>query len=176
VCLYLPSEHRGFSVKFAAVGTYIAFLLISVVPVFADAINPPDHQSRLWTVALFCGIHSFYISWIITALNGVAIYYQAREIVKFPRNIALSRVGLATQAVIFTIMAISWIGRVSFPYEYFAEGFWGTLTTWYELVGWAAVDTGIFALGQAFLLWRIPHEASVASGPLQPEEQPLLHD
>ncbi|KAH7380164.1 hypothetical protein BKA66DRAFT_571239 [Pyrenochaeta sp. MPI-SDFR-AT-0127] len=174
VCLYLPSEHRDCSVK-VAVGIYVAFLLISVVPVFADAIKPGSHEERQWTLALFFGIHSLFLSWIITALNVAAIYYQVRETLSQPQNTALSRVGLATQAIIFGILAISWIGRVRFPFEGFAERFWGLLSTWYELVGWAAVDTGVFALGQAFILWKVSRQAVLGSGAFHGETEPLLH-
>lgn len=73
VCLYLPSEHHDFPTKIA-VGIYVAFLFISVVPVFADAILPGTHQERDLTLALFFGIYSMFLSWIITALNVAAIY------------------------------------------------------------------------------------------------------
>jgi hypothetical protein len=41
-----------------AIGTYIAFLLISVVPLFADAVNLANFQDRRWFDALWFGIHS----------------------------------------------------------------------------------------------------------------------
>ncbi|ORX95928.1 hypothetical protein BCR34DRAFT_594014 [Clohesyomyces aquaticus] len=40
VCLYFPSDRRDLSRKLSAIGAYIAFLPISVVPVFADVIEP----------------------------------------------------------------------------------------------------------------------------------------
>ncbi|CAO2648046.1 Nn.00g089680.m01.CDS01 [Neocucurbitaria sp. VM-36] len=172
VCLYLPSDHRDGSGKFA-IGAYIAFLLISVVPVFADAIEPMPWEDRKWPMSLFFGYHSLYLSWIITGFNVAAVCYQAKEMLSRPWDRALSHVGLATQALVFALIAISWIGRVKFPYE--EHGFpWGFLSTWYELVGWAAVDNGIFALGQAILLWIGLCRTTSGSGGFHEETEPLL--
>lgn len=174
VCLYLPSEQRDIYTK-TAIAAYVAFLLISVVPLFADAIKPERQEDRKWTLAIFFGIHSLLFNWIITALTGLAIYYQMKETASQPDHTALSRVGLLIQAVVFLIVALSWIGRVRFPYEAFSERFWGLLPTWYELVGWAVIDTVIFALGQAFLLWKMIQSLNAASGAPRGEGQPLLH-
>jgi len=134
-----------------AIGTYIAFLLISIVPVFKDAIAPEAAQTRRWTMALFHGVHTMLLSWFVTGLNVTAIYFQVRETRAQPQNHALSHVGLAFQAALFAFVAASWIGRVRFPYEGF-ERSWGFLSPWYELVGWATVDNFIFAMGQAIVL------------------------
>jgi hypothetical protein len=169
----LPSDHRDGSAKFA-ISAYIAFLLISVVPVFTDAVEPGTRQDRQWPVALLFGIHSLYLSWIITGFNVAAIYYQAKTSLSRPQDQAVSHAGLAIQAVIFTCIAVSWIGRVEFPYEAYGGFPWGALSTWYELVGWAAVDTGIFALGQAILLWVVSRHAASGSGAFDGETEPLL--
>ncbi|KAF1841897.1 uncharacterized protein K460DRAFT_358591 [Cucurbitaria berberidis CBS 394.84] len=108
VCLYLPSDRRVGSVVFA-IGAYIAFLLISVVPVFADAIVPGTHEDRKWPIAILSGIHYLFLSWIVTGLNAAAFYCQARETLSRPRDQALSHIGLAIQAVTFAFMAFSWI-------------------------------------------------------------------
>jgi hypothetical protein len=158
-----------------AIATYIAFFLISGVPLFADAVNPGHKEDRRWILALFFGVHSMFLSWIITAFTGIAIYYQSKEIASQPDRTALSRLGLIVQAVVFLIVALSWIGRVRFSYEGFSERFWGMLSTWYELVGWAAVDTGIFAFGEALLLWILVQSRSAAGSMPHGEEQPLLH-
>jgi hypothetical protein len=140
--------------------------------VFTDAIAPEEAEARRWTMALFHGIHTIFLSWIITGLNIAAIYFQVREIRSRPRNHAFSHVSLAIQAAVFAFVAISWIGRVKFPYEGFSERTWGFLSTWFELVGWAAVDNGIFAIGQAVLLWGLLHQER--SGAYRAETEPLL--
>ena len=173
VCLYLPAEHRDCSVSFA-VGVYIAFLLVSVVPLFTDAIAPARHEDRIWTMAFFFGVHSLLLSWVVTGFNVATIYCQVRQTLSRPRVQALSPVGLAAQAAGFALMAISWIGRVKFPYEGLDGHFWGSLSSWYELVGWAAIDNGIFALGQAILLWVVWHHETWGNGARDEETEPLL--
>jgi uncharacterized membrane protein len=106
VCLYLPSEQRDISRKIA-IATYVAFLLISVVPLFANAIKPGHQEDRKWTLALFFGVHSLFLNWIVTILTGTAVYYQIKELASQPDHTALSRVGLIMQAVVFLILALS---------------------------------------------------------------------
>jgi hypothetical protein len=123
---------------------------------------------------IFFGVHSLFLSWIISGFNVVTIYFQVRETQMRPQEQALSRMGLAVQAVIFILVAFSWIGRVEFPYP--DGGFpWTSLSTWYELVGWAAVDNGIFAIGQAILLWIVSRQDAFNSGVVHGETEPLLH-
>jgi hypothetical protein len=171
--LYLPSEHRDGSVKFA-IAAYVAFLVISVIPVFADAISPGVEQDRRWTMSIFFGIHSMFLSWIITGFNVAAIYYQVKEIRSQPHEGALSNLGLAMQTVVFMLLAGSWIGRVEFPYSKFGGFPWQSLSTWYQLVGWAAVDTAIFATGQATLLCILSRHTRSDSGAINSETEPLL--
>ncbi|KAH4412192.1 hypothetical protein HBH92_108640 [Parastagonospora nodorum] len=153
VCLYLPSDHRDCSVKIA-IGTYITFLLVSVIPVFSDAAFASRGPDRRMEMDIFFGVHSQFLSWIITSFNVVAVYFQLKETRLRPQERALSGLGLAVQAVIFTVVAFSWVGRIKFPYPD-GEIPWTFLSTWYQLVGWATVNNGIFALGQAILLWII---------------------
>jgi hypothetical protein len=77
------------------------------------------------------------------------------------------------QAVVFTFMVFSWIGRVEFPYP---DGRppWRHLSTWYPKVGWATVDNGIFAIGQAILLWIVAGHRSHVHGVAHGESEPLL--
>ena len=58
------------------------------------------------------------------------------------------------QAVVFALVALSWIKRVGFPYDEVDHFPLSLFWSWYQLVGWAAVDNAVFALGQA-LLWGI---------------------
>lgn len=173
VCLHLPSEHRDYPAKLT-VGTYITSLLTSVVPVSTFATAPGRSGDHEWTSALLSGIHYLYLSWVVSGLNVTAIYYQVRETISRSLNEALSYVGLALQAVIFASMAFSWIRRVNFPYEGFAGYPWGFVITRYELVGWAAVNTGIFALGQAILSLTVSRYVARGKGTLLGEAEPLF--
>lgn len=64
--------------------------------------------------------------------------------------------------MVFTLVALSWVLRVNFPYERFSEipleFLLSSLQTWYELVGWAAVDNAIFAVVQAILLCSVRYQ------------------
>jgi hypothetical protein len=122
---------------------------------------------------IFFGVHSLFLSWIITGFNLVAIYLQVRETRLRSQEQALSRMGLTVQAVIFVLLACSWIGRVEFPYA--DGGFpWIYSSTWYQLVGWATVDNGIFAIGQAILLWIVSRQEAFDVGVVHGETEPLL--
>jgi hypothetical protein len=123
--------------------------------VFLDAAtrHETDNSDRRLAGALFHGAHSIFLNPIVTALNIASLFVQARE----PAMDALSSVGLAVQAVVFSLVAASWaVGRLTFPWEELVSRQPVTLRvliTWYQLVGWVAVDNAIFAIVQAILLW-----------------------
>ncbi|KAL2807694.1 hypothetical protein BJX63DRAFT_411386 [Aspergillus granulosus] len=71
-------------------------------------------------------------------------------------NGSLSLLGLAVQYVLFIVLAVSWIFRVSFPPLPDGAHWWSSssvLEVWYELVGSIAVDNAVFAIGQGILLY-----------------------
>ncbi|KAL3477056.1 hypothetical protein BJX99DRAFT_226650 [Aspergillus californicus] len=71
-------------------------------------------------------------------------------------NGSLSLLGLAVQCVLFIILAVSWIFRVSFPPLPDGVHWWSSsyvLEVWYELVGSIAVDNAVFGMGQGILLY-----------------------
>jgi hypothetical protein len=173
LCFYLPSDYRDGSVKFA-IGAYVAFLMISVVPVLADAIAHEKEVDRRWPMMLFFVVHSMFLSWVITGFNVAAIYFQVKELRSRPQEQGLSHWGLAIQTMVFMLLATSWVGRVQFPYKRFGGFPWQALSDWYQLVGWATVDNAIFAAGQATLLWIVSHHTDSASGALPSETEPLL--
>lgn len=181
MCLFYPSDHH-ISWKIFVSIIYISFLLISVIPLSVDAIDhdifgpwEPQDPNREWAVVLFSGLHALFISPVVTILSITTLYAQARETLLRPSLQALSLVGLATQAVIFTIVAISWTMRVRFPwnvFEYFSLLYF---TTWYQLVGWAAVDNAVFAIVQTVLLWlAIRHTYRHTDRTPSDETEPLL--
>lgn len=162
MCLYYPSDHYN-SRKPFILAIYISFLLISVIPVFIDAINnarsPGEDKGRKWGIALFYGTHSIFINPVVTILGITAVFSQAHENLLQPLPQALSLVSLATQAMVLAGLAVSWIMRARFPYEKIDRITLNILITWYQAVGWAAVDNAIFAIGQAVLLWLVIHHA-----------------
>jgi hypothetical protein len=54
---------------------------------------------------------------ILTALRVWGIYRQACEIFVVPFPNALSLQGLAMQAIVFTLVPVTWILSLPFPYE-----------------------------------------------------------
>jgi hypothetical protein len=174
MCLFYPSNHR-IGLKISVSVWYILFALISIIPLFVDAIDhnvfgPWEGSDRKWAVALFGGGHSMFINPIVTILSITTLFAQVREILSQPSLRALSLVGLATQAVIFAIVAISWMMRVKYPWNVL-----DFLTAWYQLVGWAAVDNAVFAIVQAvLLLLALHHVGRHANKPPSGETEPLL--
>jgi hypothetical protein len=138
---------------------------------------PSNGLYRLWFGALYHGTHTLFLSWIITGFGVAAVFFQARETITRSPGQALSRVGLAAQALVFALVAVSWVMRVRFPWE-LLDGrrvTFGVLVTWYELVGWAAVDNAVFALGQGVLLGIVSRHKVKGDDVSEGETQPLLH-
>ncbi|RFU80712.1 hypothetical protein TARUN_1481 [Trichoderma arundinaceum] len=137
---------------------YIAFLFISLIPVVVDAAWPShDADYHKWGLALFHGAHAFFIYPIIVTLILASFFPQRNQILQHPPGTpssSLSLIGLAVQAVVFALLAMSWIWRLVFPWDEFVDGdplFYG-LWTWYQTVGFVPVDHAAFALVQAALL------------------------
>ncbi|PNP49223.1 hypothetical protein THARTR1_10025 [Trichoderma harzianum] len=174
--LLLPSESRDRapgvrnSTAPTVLSIYLAFLLISLVPAVVDAAWPSqDASSHEWALALFHGIHTMLINPIVTILILASFFPQRAEILQHPpgtTSSSLSLVGLAVQAVVFAVLALAWAWRLVFP----SVGGYGM--TWYQLVGFVAVDHIAFALVQAALLAvAVLHRGQRFTGS---ETEPLL--
>jgi hypothetical protein len=122
-------------------------------------------------------VHYIYIHPVLTALGFLGIFCQAREILVAPFPNALSLQGLALQALIFTLVSVTWIPSLPFPYEKL-EGYydWNTFTMWYGIVGFIIVDSFVFGLGQAVLLLLALCRSSSSKATIQrgTETEPLL--
>ncbi|KAI1379680.1 hypothetical protein F4677DRAFT_289765 [Hypoxylon crocopeplum] len=131
---------------------YIAFLLISVAPVIFESTLPPplhdgewpnDHQ---WFSVILFAIHSLLVNPIVTILAVVALFPQWSEIVGSSEAGALSVATLATQAIVFAVVAFFWSLRLTLPRP-------SEIIAWYLFVGWAAIDNLVFAVVQGILYW-----------------------
>lgn len=86
-----------------------------------------------------------------------------------PETSALSLPCLAAQAVVFALVAISWMVRVEYP-PYLPS--WGE---WYRLIGWPVVNNGLFASVQGLLLLvALRGGAGDGVGSVQGERRALL--
>jgi hypothetical protein len=161
------------SQKIAVATAYFTYLLISLLPVAFEATLPrkgPD-----WFVAIFGGTHALFINPIVTALGIVALFAQAQESLSRTSPGALSIAGLAVQALVFTVVGISWIFRLQVS-EDFQLGRMSpirAIVTWYQLVGWAVVDNLVFAFVQAAMWFLVSTRSKPdAKGS---ERTPLMH-
>jgi hypothetical protein len=108
----------------------------------------------------------------------MGILCQACEILAVPFPNALSLQGLAVQAVVFTLVSVTWIWSLPCPYEKLKDHdlncnvFFG----WYATIGWIIVDSFVFSLGQAVLLVLALHRSSSSKATIQgrSETEPLL--
>jgi hypothetical protein len=112
---------------------------------------------------------------IVTALEMLAIFCQAREIKKVPFPNVLSVHTLAMQAFIFMLIAVAWIWNLPFDYKEFrGQWGWGTFAMWYSYVGWVIVNAFIFGLGQTALMIMALRYSSMANVIQCGETAPLL--
>ncbi|KAG4435770.1 hypothetical protein IFR05_008744 [Cadophora sp. M221] len=148
---------------------YASFLAISAIPLLIDFFSPvqnPDDER--WSSAIFIGVHTMLINPLVTLGGFAALYFQRPN----AGAAALSEAGLAMQAVVFTLVAISWIERVRFlEFDRRLGGF--PVKTWYQLVGWAAVDNAVFAFVQAVLFF-LRRSQKFEIGKVSGEDEPLL--
>jgi hypothetical protein len=195
LCLAFPSEST-FRHRKIILGVYLAYFFIAMIPLFIAAVIMGSVDNKgTWDElpALFAFIpHMMWLNYIGTILAVVAIYLQARAILRprprpgpsepelevpaaseaesdstqqvqgqeesFPNQkhnpTSLSVLSLALQSVLFILLAISWIFRVSFPPLPEGATWWDyrVLKVWFEMVGSVAVDNAVFGIGQGILL------------------------
>lgn len=159
---------------------YILFALIFIIPLFIGAVDhdffgPSDDPYRKWVEALFSGYHLIFMNPIVAVLALVAFPCQVRAISALPiGNLkALSLKGLLIHGLVFIMVAISWTTRLKFMDVSFGNVimYWA-FGTWYQMVGWAAVDNAIFALVQISLVVLATYPGLVKSD--DKEKEPLL--
>ncbi|GKZ85693.1 hypothetical protein AnigIFM56816_011664 [Aspergillus niger] len=157
--LRYPSD-SSFRNKLSTALSYIIYLLIAVIPsvcvvLTTDRGEDPPTSENEWVFALWSGVHLIFVNPAMTLLAFSAVFCQAPKVRKgVPPPPALSLRGLAIQAGVFSVLALTWPFRfvnIDPDWDIFAS--WFTLYSWYVTVGWTAVDCAIFALVQGILLW-----------------------
>ncbi|GAT20686.1 similar to An09g01620 [Aspergillus luchuensis] len=122
--LYYPSDQHSRGRKVSALLLYIVHLLVSVVPVVADAIDyylvstGEDAAYRNFGLDIFGGYHYGFIHPAMTLVGIYAWFPQNDEIHRQTQLHSLSETGLAAQAVIFAFVAISWTMRTNLYNRY----------------------------------------------------------
>ena len=122
---------------------------------------------------MFLAAHAHCVNWFVTAgIFPLSLLFEWFALRGHPVPGGLSIKGLATQAVVFILMGISWTWRMTINDVTWVE--------WYEFVGYPAVDNFLFGVVQALLLayvtwWRAPNAEGGAQGHGAPgETSPLL--
>ena len=109
---------------------------------------------------------------MVAALGLAALFVQGRQIRSEPSLGALSISGLWIQALIFALVGVSWMFRLTMPAEFWRMQPIRAVTTWFQLVGWAAVNNLVFAFVQAVLFFMARSKGLAASQGA--ESEPLL--
>ncbi|KAL4813320.1 hypothetical protein BDW67DRAFT_168631 [Aspergillus spinulosporus] len=183
--------------KCLLLGIYITYFLIAILPLFIYAIvlrsSRTESSDREWLLVLTFIPHTLILNYIGAIATALAVYAQAKEISQHdPASVStstlpaepstlpalhesLSLLTLAFQSILFTILGISWIFRVSFPPLPDGAGWrnYYILKIWYEWVGSIAVDSVIFGIGQGILLYLSLRRCRGEQGG-DGERQPLL--
>ena len=140
--------------KVFAIFAYIVFLLLCIVPFIG--VYMVVSGSHLDTVAyiilaLIQEYHFYYLTPAVTVLALFAWMPQAHRIITEASTGSLSLMGLAVQAVVFAMVGLSWMFRLTMPREYWDGNLGAAIRDWYLLVGWVVVYNLVFALAQAVL-------------------------
>ncbi|KAF7587810.1 hypothetical protein BBP40_006691 [Aspergillus hancockii] len=156
--------------KISGMAMYFFLLLGILYPLVTepipDVVCPGENCAyRGWVVGPLVGQHMIYIHPIVTGVSIVGLLKQAQEIKRHPIS-ALSLAGLVGQALTFTLVALSWVFRIRFPYERIDQITPSVLFHWYQAVGWAAVDNAVFAFMQFILLWLSLRHRSIPETPV----------
>jgi hypothetical protein len=165
--LFYNPAHRF---KGEIIAAYLLFL-VSAAPLFTMSPMTGRGMDDL-NIDIFHDFHSVIVNPIVTLGGMLSLFFQIQK------AHTMSLKGLAIQGVVFALVALSWIARVKFPPigEFPITRLTpGTIRTWYELVGWPAVDNIIFAITQLILLCATKYQKRpLARNHNLPEEEPLL--
>lgn len=129
-------------------------------------MNEEWEDKSMFLSMYYSGVFS-YVNYIITALGIASLFAQ------LPQATALSPRGLAFQAVVFILVAISWV-LLAHSDPDAKTGNIGGLIAWYLFVGFAAVDNAVFAAVQAILFYKVWRRTGGGSSARSLETEPLL--
>jgi hypothetical protein len=171
MCLYYrtTTDNR----KTTALGGYFTFLFISLIPVLWMWTLPPSsngdfYRNRAFPAVWYQFLHTRYINYFVTMLAFLALVPQARELRNRSDLGALSISGLMMQAIVFALVAGSWVCRLKVDDTTPLP----SMSIWYQWVGWTTIDNAAFSIVQ-LILWMM---ACQLAEPSQPgETAPLLY-
>ncbi|KAL4863566.1 hypothetical protein BDV12DRAFT_177369 [Aspergillus spectabilis] len=148
--------------KYLSIALYALFFTITLLPVLLDNTTPLFDESHanfpILAHDIFMGVHVLFIhpSVLIATICSLSFALWAIFAGPFP---GLSVPGLAAQAVVFALLAVSWGGRIFVP-QSGTENLDPNMTFfhWYRGVGWFCTDSAVFAGMQGVLfvveIWK----------------------
>ncbi|KAE8314478.1 hypothetical protein BDV41DRAFT_563611 [Aspergillus transmontanensis] len=141
--------------SFIADITFLSLSLLAAILYVLANLCGANYRSQDWEYSIFLGSHLIFVNPVVTLLAIAALPAQLRELKRYG-HAALSLTGLASQAMIFAMLGLSWVYRARIDYN-LSDVFrtWGSFTSWYQLVGWAAVDHLVFAVVQGILFFVV---------------------
>lgn len=107
---------------------------------------------------IWLGWHRIYISPVCTVLNIVAFIPQFLLLLGHGSTGALNEKSLYWTAFVYACLAVSWPFRMHLRASTFEKGGWTLsriLEHWYSNVGWAPVDSALFASVQLVLYFIV---------------------
>lgn len=108
-----------------------------------------------WGAGLLGAIRICYILPLFTAFRAIAHLPQLWLFLSGQGVGVISKASLASQSILFLVLAASWPLRFKMPLEIR----WSRripFSTWYQaFYGWACLDSFIFAVSQGILWWCI---------------------
>lgn len=119
-------------------------------------------------IGLLSAVRVLLCTPIATALIAAALALQLRQMRTTAGIEALSIESLGLQGTVFLMLAFCWPLRMWLPP---GERLVPWFTAWYQFVGWATVDSLIYAVSQGFLWWLARQFDEKSRGR---ESEPLL--
>jgi hypothetical protein len=115
-----------------------------------DYTTPLFNKSHANTPVLvhdiFMGVHVLFINHTVLIATILSLPFQLWTLVACP-FLGLSVAGLALQAIVFSLLAVSWDGRIVEPQSWTEnpDPEDSTFLDWYKAVGWFCTDSLVFA-------------------------------
>lgn len=159
--LYFSPLHLGTKTLLVIIYGAVIVVEFGVLIEVASVTRDKHNGSDSWLSGLLAALHALCLNPLATVLQIAAAFPQLRQLNSQSDLGALSIKSLGFQALLFLVLAISWPLRI-FLNEGVRWPFQMNLISWYQLIGWAPVNSLIFAIVQG-LLWhratQLEHES-----------------
>lgn len=169
VAAYSPNQTKVASIP----ALWAAMVVLILVPCALQLVVGLD---EMWVSGVYRSIHLYGFNHIFTLLGVVAVFPQIRVMERIGSPKALSPLGLLLQAVLYTVLAVSWAFRIPRPTSSEQpDSRLDLFAIWWVEIGWAAIDHAVYAVISAILYFKCVQLGEGAFGILHtPEERMAL--